>query len=562
MKLKALAFALALVLVLSAVPVQAQAAASLTMPEPVLAPAALPGLPVRPQAKTYSIEMTYTGNGRAELYATSAGARESVYFLADPDPGYRLDYSKSGYYMEHYDLEFYYIGNNVYEIVMPDGDVMLNLEFVKIEGASHDVKLTVGAGGSAVVDQKTAKKGEHIFVTVDTAPGYSKPQVRARSAGGWNNAYYLKTADGKDLYEIIMPDEDVEVLVDFIRNGPYAITPYIDAPGGTVELSHKTAYELETVTVTARPDRGYQVTSVSCFYSAVTKVGENVWSFPMPRSAEEVHVSFAPIVYPTSVAVELEMGGKAYLDVEGATIGTTVKLTCLPDEGYRVAQVTGAELTDNGDNTYTFVMDNAPVELKVLFLRENNPFLDVNETQFFHDSVIWAYENGITGGVDDTHFGPAGVCNRAQVVTFLWSAAGKPAHTLTENPFEDVPEESWYTDAVLWAYENGITAGADDTHFNPGGVCNRAQVVTFLWSAAGKPAHTLTENPFTDVPDGSWYAEPVLWAFENGVTGGSDATHFNPGGQCLRAFAVTFLYNADQIPEPEPEPPLPFPDLG
>jgi hypothetical protein len=87
-------------------------------------------------------------------------------------------------------------------------------------------------------------------------------------------------------------------------------------------------------------------------------------------------------------------------------------------------------------------------------------------------------------------------------------------------------------------------------------------VVTFLWSAAGKPAHTLTENPFTDVPDGSWYAEPVLWAFENGVTGGSDATHFNPGGQCLRAFAVTFLYNADQIPEPEPEPPLPFPDLG
>ena len=102
----------------------------------------------------------------------------------------------------------------------------------------------------------------------------------------------------------------------------------------------------------------------------------------------------------------------------------------------------------------------------------------------------------------------------------------------------------------------------DATHFGPAGVCNRAQVVTFLWSAAGKPAHTLTENPFTDVPDGGWYADAVLWAFENGVTGGSDATHFNPGGQCLRAFAVTFLYNADQIPEPEPEPPLPFPDLG
>ena len=301
---------------------------------------------------------------------------------------------------------------------------------------------------------------------------------------------------------------------------------------------------------------------MGCCYSQVSKVRENVWSFPMPRSAEEIHVSFAPVVYPTSVTVELEMGGKAYLDMVGATIGTAVKLTCLPDEGYRVAQVTGAELTDNGANTYTFVMDNAPVELKVLFLRETNPFLDVNETQFFHDSVIWAVENGITGGVDDTHFGPTGVCNRAQVVTFLWSAAGKPAPTRTENPFTDVPDGSWYTDAVLWAFENGITAGADATHFNPGGVCHRAQVVTFLWNAEGAPAPTLQENPFRDVPAGSWYAAPVLWAFENGITAGTSATTFNPGGQCLRAQVVAFLYNADQIPEPEPEPPLPFPDLG
>ena len=112
MKLKAMALVLALVLAVSVLPVPVLAAASLTMPEPVLAPAALPEL-VKPQAKTYSIKMTYTGNGKAELYATSAGARESVYFLADPDPGYRLDYSKSGYYREHYDLEFYYIGNNV-----------------------------------------------------------------------------------------------------------------------------------------------------------------------------------------------------------------------------------------------------------------------------------------------------------------------------------------------------------------------------------------------------------------------------------------------------------------
>ena len=559
MKLKALAFALAIVLVLSAVPVQAQAAASLTMPEPVLAPAALPELSVQPQAKTYSIEMTCTGPGKAELYAKTAGARESVYFLADPDPGYRVSFDKCGYYKEQYDLKFYYIGNNVYEIVMPDGDVMLNLEFVKIEGESHDVKLTVGAGGSAVVDQKTAKKEEHIFVTVDTAPGYSKPQVRARSASGWNNAYYLKTADGKDLYEIIMPDEDVEVLVDFTRNGPYAITPCIDTPGGTVELSHKTAYELETVTVTAKPDRGYQVTSIGCYHSQITKVKENVWSFSMPKFKEEVHISFAPIVYPTSVTVEHDLGGKAYLSMEGATIGTTVKLTCLPDAGYRVARITGAELTDTGNNTYTFVMDNAPVELKVLFLRENNPFLDVTELNYYHDSVLWAVENGITLGVDDTHFNPTGVCTRAQVVTFLWRAAGSPKPNSAVNPFTDVPAGKWYTDAVLWAVEEGITLGMDATHFSPDRVCSRSQVITFLHRANGSPEPTLTENPFADVSERSWYAAPVLWALEHEITAGTDATHFSPDNQCTRAQVVTFLYRAEQIPEPDP---LPFPDLG
>ena len=556
MKRKAMALLLALVVALSVVPVTAQAA--VTMPAPVVAPAALPEL-AAPQAKTYSISLTYSGKGKAELYATSAGAKDTVYFLADPEPGYAMDYSKSRYHHEEHDLSWAYIGNNMYAITMPDGDVMLDLEFVKIPTDSHDVKLTVSEGGTAAADQKTAKAGESIFVTVEAAPGYSKKSVRARSESGWNEGYYLKTVDGKDLYEIFMPDEDLEVLVDFTRNGPYAITPYIDAPGGTVELSHKTAYELETVTVTARPDRGYHVTSIGCYHSQLSKVSENVWSFSMPKFKEEVHVSFAPVVYPTSVTVEHELGGRAYLDMEGATIGTTVKLTCLPDEGYRVAQITGAELTDNGDHTYTFVMGDSPVELKVLFLRQNNPFLDVNETHFYHDSVLWAVENGITNGVDATHFGSMGVCNRAQVVTFLWRAAGSPAPESTVNPFLDVAEGTWYTDAVLWAVEQGITNGVDATHFAPDGVCNRAQVVTFLHRASGSPSPALEENPFTDVAERSWYTAPVLWALENGVTTGTSDTTFNPNGQCLRAQVVTFLYRADQIPDPEPEP-LPFPD--
>ena len=560
MKRNALAFVLALVMVLSMVPAPVLAAAPMALPAPEMAPAALQEL-AEPQAKTHSVSLTCSGNGKAELYSTSAGARESVYFLADPDPGYMVSFDKCGYYKEQHDMRLIYIGDNVYEIVMPDGDVMLDLQFVEIPGDSHRVTLTLGTGGTAVVDQSTAKPGESLFVEVTPAPGYSFKGIRARYDGQWAEGYYLgKTKDGAERYEVFMPDADVELLVDVTRNGPYTITPYIDAPGGTLELSHKTAYELETVTVTATPDRGYQVTSIGCFHSQIQKVQENVWSFAMPKFKEEVHVSFAPVVYPTSVTVEHDLGGRAYLDMEGATIGTTVTLTCLPDEGYRVAQVTGAELTDLGGNTYSFVMDNAPVELSVLFLRENNPFLDVTELDFYHDSVIWAAEKGITNGVDESHFDPMGVCNRAQVVTFLWRAAGSPAPGSTGNPFTDVDAGTWYTDAVLWAVENGITNGVDATHFAPESVCNRAQVVTFLHRAKGSPEPELEENPFTDVEERSWYTAPVLWALEQGVTTGADETHFNPDGQCLRAQVVTFLYRADQIPDPLPEP-LPFPDL-
>ena len=560
MKRKLMALALVLSMALALVPADVSAA-QVELPEPVMAPMALPQADVQPLADTYEIEMTYTGPGKAELYATKAGAKESVYFLADPDPGYKVSFAKCGYHMNQYQMKLYYIGSNVYEIVMPDGNVKLDLEFVKIETASHDVKLTVSEGGMATVDQKTAKKGESLFVEVITTPGYTLSSVRARSGGSWLEGYYLGKVGGAALYEIFMPDADVEILVDFTRNGPYSITSYIDAPGGTLELSHSTAYEMETVTVTAKPDRGYQVASIGCYHAQLTKVRENVWTFAMPKFKEEVHVRFEAIVYPVSVTVETGLGGTATLSTEGATIGQTVKLTCKPEPGYRVAQITGAKVTDNGDDTYSFVMDNAAVALKVLFLRQNNPFLDVNETHFYHDSVLWAVENGITNGVDATHFGSMSECNRAQVVTFLWRAAGSPAPISSENPFRDVAAGTWYTDAVLWAVENGITNGLTADTFGPTEVCNRAQVVTFLWRAAGSRVPGLKDNPFTDVQAGSWYEMPVLWALENGVTTGASATTFNPGGQCLRAQVVTFLYRADQIPEPEPEP-LPFPDIG
>ena len=172
-----------------------------------------------------------------------------------------------------------------------------------------------------------------------------------------------------------------------------------------------------------------------------------------------------------------------------------------------------------------------------------NPFTDVAPESFYFDAVLWAVEKGITAGTDPGFFSPGASCNRAQVVTFLWRAAGSPEPKGSENPFADVSAGSYYEKAVLWAVEQGITAGTDASHFSPDQPCTRAQVVTFLWSAAGKP-DAAGENPFTDVPAGAWFERAVLWAKETGITAGVSPTQFGAEATCTRSQVVTFLHAA------------------
>ena len=171
-----------------------------------------------------------------------------------------------------------------------------------------------------------------------------------------------------------------------------------------------------------------------------------------------------------------------------------------------------------------------------------NPFRDVPLDAFYEESVLWALENNITTGTSATTFGPTGECLRAHVVTFLWRAAGCPEPTSAENPFVDVKEGDFFHKAVLWAVENGITNGIDATHFGPTAPCNRAQVVTFLYRAMQSPAVGTTACPFTDVVAGQWYEPAVLWAVENGITNGLSADTFGVDTTCNRAQVVTFLY--------------------
>ena len=173
---------------------------------------------------------------------------------------------------------------------------------------------------------------------------------------------------------------------------------------------------------------------------------------------------------------------------------------------------------------------------------EGLPFVDVPQGSFFYEPVAWALDMGITTGTDSTHFSPDSKCQRAAVVTFLWRAAGSPEPESGMNPFEDVKETDFYFKAVLWAVEKGITNGLDATHFGPFAYCNRAQVVTFLYRTMGSPEMEVGEDPFEDVSADQWFAVPVMWAVQEGITNGLTATTFGPDSICNRAQIVTFLY--------------------
>jgi len=170
-----------------------------------------------------------------------------------------------------------------------------------------------------------------------------------------------------------------------------------------------------------------------------------------------------------------------------------------------------------------------------------NPFTDVKEGDYFYDAVRWASGSGITDGMSKTTFEPDGICTRAQAVAFLWRAAGSPAPKATAMPFNDVPADSYYYNAVLWAVEQGITKGTSDTAFSPDMKCSRAHVVTFLWRAKGAAAMT-ADNPFADVSAGDYFYNAVLWAVANKITDGTGTGTFSPNNDCTRGQIVTFIY--------------------
>ena len=256
-----------------------------------------------------------------------------------------------------------------------------------------------------------------------------------------------------------------------------------------------------------------------------------------------------------TVSADKTENGAIAVSPKSASKGDTVTITVTPDKGYTLESLTvrdkdskALELTDKGGGKYTFVMPAGKVTVKAVFMDDNtmlNFFTDVHAEDYYYDAVLWAAQKGITGGMSDTLFAPNAACTRAQIVTFLWRAAGSPEPKSTNQPFADVPSGSYYEKAVAWAVENGITEGTSDTTFAPGTICTRAQGVTSLSRAA--KANTASGNSnFADVDASAYYASAVKWAVDNGITNGISSSLFGPDSSCTRAQIVTFLYRMYQ----------------
>ncbi len=264
--------------------------------------------------------------------------------------------------------------------------------------------------------------------------------------------------------------------------------------------------------------------------------------------------------------INLDCGanGTATLSTKNAMANRNVSVTVKANEGFVVSTVTvtdakgnAVEVTAEGD-VYTFVMPKSAVSIKVTFIdeaevkpeepKEEEPeevetvsFADVADDSFYYDAVLWAVKNNITQGISETSFAPDAACTRAQIITFLWRAAGEPKAENAENVFTDVAEGSYYYDAVLWAVEKGITAGTTETTFSPDATVDRAQTVTFMYRMAGEPAPA-TSDAFTDVAPTSYYNNAVNWAVTNGITNGTGVGTFSPQDACTRGQIVTFMF--------------------
>ena len=508
------------------------------------------------------------------------------------------------------------IGGKEYKVgdsytVNEDTEIKALWENSVITPTTYTVTVSNDGNGTGTATPSTAAAGTEITLTATPNKGYHFKEWEVISGG-------VTIKDDK----FLMPNDNVEVRAIFEKDAPTEFTITVKTDGnGTASASHAKAVVGTEITLIATPKTGYHFKEWQVMSGGVTIKDDK---FTMPSANVEVKAIFEKDAPPAPTEFIVTFDGNGGMPSVGSMTTTNQKLTSLPsasrsgsysfdgwyteksggtkittdtvfhagttvyahwtytgggssnysyytikatagaggsispsgnvsvrggrdqaftitpDKGYAVANVKIDGRSIGAVKSYTFENVKRAHTIEVSFTRANE-FIDVPSDSYFYEAVMWAVENGVTTGASASRFNPNGICTRAQAVAFLWRTAGSPAPRSRIMPFTDVPAGSYYYDAVLWAAENGITKGTSDTTFSPNMTCTRAQIVAFLWRSEKSPAAG-TANPFADVKSTDYYADAVLWAVREDITKGTTNTTFSPDADCTRAQIVTFLW--------------------
>ena len=400
-------------------------------------------------------------------------------------------------------------------------------------------------GGTGTMADVTGISGSYTL----PANGFTAPA--GQQFKGWATSASGTVITGTSI--TVSTDTKLYAIWEPIPVTEYTITFDVNGGSGTIPSQTTSGQKLSSLPTATRSGSysfdgwytsgGAQITTAYVF-SANTTVYAH-WTYTGGSSSGVVSAPTYPITVDKSV------NGSVSVSNGSAVKDASVTITVKPDKGYTLETLTvldkngyALELTEK-NGRFTFKMPASAVIVKATFMDDNtmlNFFVDVKASDYFYDAVLWAAEKGVTSGADALHFSPNAPCTRAQIVTFLWRAAGSPAPK-NMSSFADVPADAFYAKAVAWAVENGITGGIGDAKFSPDATCTRAQAVTFLYRASGAPAVS-GNAAFSDVATNAYYAAAVKWAEKNGITGGIGGGLFGSNNNCTRAQIVTFLYRS------------------
>lgn len=430
----------------------------------------------------------------------------------------------------------------------PTGDGENVYKYISI-APLYTVTVENYGNGTAEADKTSAAVGETITLTATPSSGYHFKEWQSSDVTISGNTF-------------TMPEKNVTVTAIFEADETRAYTVTFDANGGIVTPANATTGADGTLASLPTPTRNGSY-SFSGWYTEVSggTIVDTATVFTADTTiyakwTQNSGGSSAPTTFESTVADSTH--GSVSINKNNAHAGEVLTINVNPDQGYTLETITVTDRNGKNipvtieDGKYTFTMPASKVTIEATFMEDNsmlNFFVDVPADTYYYDAVLWAVENGITLGTDDIHFSPALTCTRAQVVTFLWRAAGCPEVEIGDT-FTDVVKGSYYEKAVVWAVAEGITKGTSETEFSPDATCNRGQIGTFLWRVAGSPAMlnmtaadpAVSNNPFWDVSSMDYFYQAVLWAVDNGITNGTTATTFSPNAECTRAQIVTFLY--------------------